>query len=172
MLDFATKSFANIITLFNILFGSLSIIYTINQSYSLAAIFILIAVILDGLDGKIARRLDTESELGKQLDSLCDLVSFGVAPAVLIYAHIYSSHPAEILGLLATLLFIMTGAFRLARFNVLNIKGYFQGIPITMAGGIMALVSIISPILPFFLVWIVMILFSYLMISKIRIPKW
>ena len=78
-------SIANIIILSNITFGTLSLLHSIRGHYTTAAAFILIVVFLDGMDGRVARRLSVSSELGKQLDSLCDLVFFGVAPAFLIY---------------------------------------------------------------------------------------
>ncbi|QGT99410.1 CDP-diacylglycerol--serine O-phosphatidyltransferase [Candidatus Syntrophocurvum alkaliphilum] len=172
MLSFATKSLANTITLINILLGSLAIIYIINQHYNIAAILIIIAVFMDGLDGKVARKFQITSDLGKQLDSLCDLVSFGVAPAILIYAKVFNQHSLEILGIVFTLLFVMCGAFRLARFNTLNIPDHFIGIPITFAGFIIAAISFAFVELPFIVSIILLFILSYLMISNIRVPKW
>ena len=120
-------------TLLNIIFGSLSLVYTLNNEYSTAAIFILLAVLMDSLDGRIARKLDISSQFGKELDSLCDLVSFGVAPSLLVYSQVLDPYVYS-LGLVAAILYIVCGAFRLARFNVLNMSDSFMGIPITMAG--------------------------------------
>jgi CDP-diacylglycerol--serine O-phosphatidyltransferase len=108
--------------------------------------------------------------MGKELDSLCDLVSFGVAPAILIYSQVFSEYPG-IIGLITAILFIICGALRLARFNVLNTSGYFVGIPITMAGALMVLISILSVHLPYIVIVLLMLLLSYLMISNIKVRK-
>lgn len=170
MLSFLNKSFANTITLCNIIFGSLSLVYTLNQEFSTAAIFILIAVVMDGLDGRVARRLDISSQMGKELDSLCDLVSFGVAPAILVYSQVL--HPfIYSIGLLAAIFYIVCGAFRLARFNVLNLSGYFVGIPITLAGTIMAIISFFSASLPSTLILVALLFLAVLMVSNFKVPK-
>ncbi len=106
MADLVTKRFANCITILNIVFGSTSIIYTMSQDYKTAALLILMAVLMDSLDGKVARRLQTSSDLGRELDSLCDMVSFGVAPAVLLYSQVLLD-PYNYLGLVFALLFII-----------------------------------------------------------------
>src|SRR5690625_2336866 len=76
---------ANGITLMNLSFGVMAIIFVVNGSEKLALLFILLAALFDRFDGKVARKFNIESASGKELDSLCDLVSFGVAPALLIY---------------------------------------------------------------------------------------
>lgn len=159
----------NIITLSNLLLGILSLLYTMNQQYQTAAILILAAVFLDGMDGRIARRLNVETNFGKELDSLCDLVSFGVAPALLVY----DKYLQEIgfFGLLIALSFALCGAVRLARFNVMNIKTYFIGVPITIAGGIMAITILLSSILPAFIFPYLTVSLAYLMVSNFKIPK-
>jgi len=164
------KSWANTITLINIVFGSLSLVCTINNDYNNAAILILLAVIMDGLDGRIARRLGIISELGKELDSLCDLVSFGVAPALLIYSQVLVAFPYEV-GLIAAILFIMCGALRLARFNVMNIKDYFVGVPITLAGAIIAAVSFMTCCLSEYLVLGIVVFLSIMMVSTVKVRK-
>jgi CDP-diacylglycerol---serine O-phosphatidyltransferase len=170
LLDFMSKRTANTITLINLVFGSLSLIATLNQNYVLAAILILAAVVMDGLDGRIARRLGVMSEMGKELDSLCDLVSFGVAPALLLYSQVLNLFPAY-LGLVAAVLYIVCGAFRLARFNVLNIKEYFVGVPITLAGTILALVSLIAVHMSEYLILGLVLFLAFMMISNIRVRK-
>ncbi|MGS0764577.1 CDP-diacylglycerol--serine O-phosphatidyltransferase [Syntrophomonas curvata] len=170
MADLVTKRFANFITLLNIVFGSTSIIYTMSKDYKAAALLILMAALMDGLDGKVARRLQTSSDLGRELDSLCDMVSFGVAPAVLLYSQVLLD-PYNHLGLLIALLFIICGAYRLARFNALNLSGYFLGLPITIAGGILALLSLAAGYLHPFAVLMLLPVLSLFMISTVRIPK-
>lgn len=170
MLDLLNKSCANTITLLNIIFGTLSLIYTMRGDFNTAAIFILLAVLMDSLDGKVARRLDIMSQLGKELDSLCDLVSFGVAPALLIYAQVLDPYIFS-LGVLAAVLYIVCGAFRLARFNVLNISDYFIGIPITMAGAIVAVISLLAAWLPSTLILAILLLLAIMMVSNFKVPK-
>ena len=75
----------SIFTLANLLFGFLALILVIDENYTIAAAMILVSVLMDSLDGKVARRLSVSSDFGKELDSLSDLVSFGVAPAILTY---------------------------------------------------------------------------------------
>lgn len=170
MADLVTKRFANFITFLNIIFGSMSIIYTMSKDYKMAAILILMAAVMDSMDGKIARRLQISSDLGRELDSLCDMVSFGVAPAVLLYSQVLLA-PYNNLGLAIALIFIICGAYRLARFNVLNLSGYFLGLPITIAGGILALLSLIAGYLHPLVILVLLFALSLFMISTVRIPK-
>ncbi len=171
MQSLVNKGSANTITLLNIIFGSLAIIQTLNEKYLAAAIFILLAVFMDGIDGRVARKFGIMSDMGKQLDSLCDLVSFGVAPAILIYSQLLYDLPL-LLGIIAALIYIMCGAFRLARFNVLNIKDHFIGVPITLAGLIMAVISLLAGYLNSYLALAMVVLLALLMVSKIQIPKY
>lgn len=170
MLDFMSKGSANTVTLINIVFGSLSLISTLHGNHKAAALFILLAVVMDGMDGRIARKFGISSEMGKELDSLCDLVSFGVAPALLLYSQVMFIFP-YMFGLIAAVLYIVCGAFRLARFNVLNIKEYFVGIPITLAGTLLAFVSLLASFISVNLILIVVVFLSYMMISNIKVPK-
>jgi CDP-diacylglycerol--serine O-phosphatidyltransferase len=124
----------NLLTSMNLLLGFLSILASVEGNFERAAWAILLASIFDMLDGRVARLTNTTSKFGVEYDSLCDLVSFGVAPAIMIY---YSSlKPFGRLGIVAALVFALCGALRLARFNVMAEvlpKSYFQGLPIPMA---------------------------------------
>jgi len=160
----------NAVTLANLLFGIVSLIYTMNQQYQIAATAILLAMVLDGMDGKIARKLDVTSNFGKELDSLCDLVSFGVAPALLVYST--SLQNMGHIGLIIALNFALCGAIRLARFNVINITTHFIGIPITFAGSLIALAILLSNKLPLIVFPLLTILLSYLMVSNLKVPKY
>lgn len=173
MANLITKNFTNMITLLNLLFGSLSILYTLKGEYTSSAIFIILAVVMDSLDGRVARILHTTSELGKELDSLCDLVSFGVAPSILIYTQVFSNYDGYTAktAMLLTLLYILCGALRLARFNVLKCKDFFLGIPITLAGAIMALISLFSFFLPGIAILLIMLALAFFMVSNLRVPK-
>lgn len=160
----------NAITLANLLLGVVSLVYTMNQQYPIAATAILLAMVLDGMDGKVARKLDVTSNFGKELDSLCDLVSFGVAPAILVYSS--SLQNMGHIGLLIAVNFALCGAVRLARFNVLNISTHFIGVPITFAGSLMALAILLSNKLPLIVFPILTLLLSYLMVSNLKVPKY
>jgi CDP-diacylglycerol--serine O-phosphatidyltransferase len=126
----------------NLFLGFWAVILSLHGRYSEAALLIGGAIVLDMLDGRIARLTGTTSEFGGELDSLCDAVSFGVAPALLVYLWAFSSTPRW--GWIAAFVFLMCGVFRLARFNVQrhSVDGrYFVGLPIPMgAAQIAALV--------------------------------
>ncbi|ABW18279.1 CDP-diacylglycerol--serine O-phosphatidyltransferase [Alkaliphilus oremlandii] len=162
----------NIFTLFNLSLGVLSIINILAENYYVAALFILLAALTDRFDGSLARRFDVESDLGKELDSLCDLISFGVAPAILVWANHLIGY--GIIGMIITVLFPVAGAYRLARYNVTEFAGVYIGIPITIAGGIVALANLYSinyNVNIYFFIFI-MVFLSYAMVSqKIRLKK-
>lgn len=129
----------NLMTTANMFFGFFAIIQAIKGQYQFASYAIVAAAFFDQLDGRVARITNSTSQFGAEYDSLCDLVSFGVAPALLLY--LWSLHPFGRLGWVVSFLFAACGALRLARFNVQkNIveKAYFQGLPIPMAAGIVA----------------------------------
>ncbi|KAB2954324.1 CDP-diacylglycerol--serine O-phosphatidyltransferase [Heliorestis acidaminivorans] len=160
----------NAFTLANLLLGILSLVYTMDGNFRLAAVMILLSMVLDGMDGKVARKLDVTSPFGKELDSLSDLVSFGVAPAILVYAAIMSE-PYGIVGLVIAITFALCGAVRLAKFNIMNISTHFLGIPITVAGPLMAIFTLVSDHLPLIFFPSAMLLLAGFMISNIKIPK-
>ncbi len=118
----------------NIMCGFFSIVSTFNGEYVQAALFIILANLLDGVDGFAARLTKTTSQFGVELDSLADVVSFGVAPAILVY--FWALVPWGNWGWLAACTYVVCGALRLARFNVQTrnvFKGYFVGLPIPAA---------------------------------------
>ncbi len=126
--------------------GYYSIIAGINGKFEIAAISIFIAALLDGLDGRVARLTNTQSEFGEQYDSLSDLISFGLAPSLLMYnwsLHSFVNvHPlmAKIAWLVA-FIYAVSGALRLARFNVqigTIDKAYFQGLPSPAAAALLS----------------------------------
>ncbi len=129
----------NLFTLMNLFFGFYSVVCAINGQFKTAAVAILIAAVFDALDGKIARATHTLSRFGAEFDSLADLVSFGVAPAVMMY--LWTLKPMGRPGWLAAFLFVACGALRLARFNTnldQSSDGYFVGLPIPAAAGMNA----------------------------------
>lgn len=112
----------------------------VEQDFGRAAVMILFAGVFDMLDGRVARITKTGSEFGVQLDSLVDMVCFGVAPALLLYA--WGIHVLGTAGLVAAFAFVLCGAFRLARFNITHgdgkVRSFSQGLTITTAGGTVA----------------------------------
>ena len=126
-------------TVGNIFCGYLSLDFAIKQSFATAAVLIFVAGFLDGIDGRVARMTRTTSAFGEQLDSLADVVSFGVAPSFLVYRWGLSGF--DRLGLAASFLFLVCGACRLARFNVqahVVDKRFFVGLPIPASAGTLA----------------------------------
>ncbi|HHY26920.1 MAG TPA: CDP-diacylglycerol--serine O-phosphatidyltransferase [Desulfitobacterium dehalogenans] len=160
----------SVFTLGNLFFGFLAILWTMNGEYKMAAGFILFSVLMDSMDGKVARKLSVSSDFGKELDSLCDVVSFGVAPAVLTYKVLLAAHMG-FWGILLAAAFVMCGAVRLARFNILNITTHFLGVPITFAGGLMALLILFHKSLPWVIFPVVLAILAFLMVSTIKVPK-
>jgi len=192
------KNLPNILTLMNLSFGVLAILVASStEKISLmsrgkdlnfiyfSCLLIVAAAIFDRFDGKLARMLDATSELGKQLDSLCDLVSFGVAPAVIAWKlhfsfAVFAFPGARLAGYTIALLFAMAGAFRLACFNLQEDGGCFYGIPITLAGSLLTLVNLIDTFLlirgefgrlQIGFTAVFMVLLSVLMVSRFRLQK-
>jgi CDP-diacylglycerol--serine O-phosphatidyltransferase len=135
----------NLLTTGSLFAGFYGIIASIDGRYEPAAIAVIIAGVLDGLDGRLARLTNTESEFGKQYDSLSDMVSFGLAPAVIVYQWglvrlaDYGWVWAK-LGWLAAFVYAVAGALRLARFNVrarTTDRRFFEGLPSPSAAGLM-----------------------------------
>jgi len=127
----------SILTVANIFLGYFSILKAFRGEFLDAAIFILIAIVLDKLDGLVARATGTASDFGKELDSLADIVSFGVAPSLLCYA--WGLQDFGRVGSAVAFFFVGCGALRLARFNVqasTQDRRYFMGLPIPMASSL------------------------------------
>jgi CDP-diacylglycerol--serine O-phosphatidyltransferase len=137
-------------------------------------VLIIAAGVLDGLDGRIARLTHSTSKFGEEYDSLADLVSFGVAPAVLAYS--WGLADFHRLGWMVSFLFVVCGSMRLARFNIQTHvvdKRYFVGLPIPMAAGAIATIVLATPERLVSRLWMggllaLTFILSYLMISTIR----
>ncbi len=153
---------ADIITLINALLGFASIILMIRGELDSALVLILVAVIADGADGAVAR-CSGYGTLGANLDSLADVISFGIAPAVAAF---------RISGIFAGL-FLVCGMLRLARFNIAGKKDSFEGIPITSGGFIVALLLILRNYIPYieYSFTLLLVIISLLMVSTIPYPK-
>lgn len=129
----------NLSTTMNLFCGFYAVICSVNQEFTSAATAILIAIVFDALDGKIARATHTTSKFGVEFDSLADVISFGLAPGLLAY--LWALQPMGRIGWLAGFLFMACGALRLARFNtqVGSISSeFFIGLPIPAAAGMVA----------------------------------
>ena len=198
------KQIPNLFTLLNLVFGCLAIILILQTGETLVvqnegtwvaqlpekiwwgSICVGIAAIIDFLDGFVARLFRAESEIGKQLDSLADIVSFGVAPGLILYQLLRISYISEESGLdtsfwalAPALLFPCAGAYRLARFNTDNTQRYgFRGVPIPAAGLVVASLPLIllynyfdlvTVLLNKWLLYAIIVLLSFLMISNLSL---
>ena len=167
----------NMCTSSNLVFGMCSILSTYSGNLVWGSIFILLALVADGLDGRTARFFGVASEMGKEMDSLCDLGSFGIAPAFLAWAFVLHNH--GILGIVVAIFFAICGMWRLARFNVNAsvVHGYFMGLAIPAGGNIVAMTTLlfvqlgIDP-MTFGLAYpIVMAFVGWLMVSHVHYPN-
>ena len=155
----------------------------VNGRYDLAPWLIIIAMLFDAYDGRLARYFNATSRLGCELDSLCDVTTFGIAPAMLVGGLL--QHRSPMLGWLLGFLFVSAAVYRLARFNAMveegtDSKQYFTGLPTTGAGGMVAALvilheyliyrshssNIILEILP-----IVSVILSVLMVTRVKFPN-
>ena len=137
----------SVLTIIGVCLGISSIKFSLDQNYSLAVILILFAALLDGLDGRVARLIDGATEFGKELDSLTDFVSFGIAPALILYFWELKNYGK--IGWAITLIFSVCCVLRLARFNLTKINkeemwriNFFEGVP-SPAGAILVLLPLI-----------------------------
>ena len=166
----------NLLTIIGVCLGISSIKFALDQNYSLAVIFIVFASILDALDGRIARLIKGTTEFGKELDSLTDFVSFGIAPAFILYFWELKNYGK--IGWAITLIFSVCCVLRLARFNLTKISeeaegklNYFEGVP-SPAGAGLALLPLVYELselkfnidikstTPFFVVIVALLLIS------------
>ena len=167
----------NMCTSSNLVFGMCSILSTYSGNLVWGSIFILLALVADGLDGRTARFFGVASEMGKEMDSLCDLGSFGIAPAFLAWAFVLHNH--GILGIVVAIFFAICGMWRLARFNVNAsvVHGYFMGLAIPAGGNIVAMTTLlfvqlgIDPMTYGIAYPIVMAFVGWLMVSHVHYPN-
>jgi len=143
----------NMVTTANLLSGFLSMTYSFNGEFAKACWFIVIGAVCDSLDGRIARMARATSPFGVQYDSLSDLISFGTAPAILLFA--FALHNAASFGVSVAGIYVICAALRLARFNVgvddpspsqlkKIRKGYFQGLPSPASAGLIVTAVLIQ----------------------------
>jgi len=165
----------NLFTTGNLFCGFWAIIGVFQEDYFYAAVAILLASVFDALDGKVARLSGSTSKFGVQYDSLADLVSFGMAPAVLAFS--WALRPYGRFGWLAAFLFVVCGALRLARFNVMAAAGdtkYFKGLPIPAAASVIALTILVylrlieTAWVKDIVILVMIYVLAFLMVSNIR----
>ncbi|WP_286821579.1 CDP-diacylglycerol--serine O-phosphatidyltransferase [Mitsuokella sp. UBA4253] len=167
----------NMCTSSNLVFGMCSILSTYSGNLVWGSIFILLALVADGLDGRTARFFGVASEMGKEMDSLCDLGSFGIASAFLAWAFVLHNH--GFLGVVVAIFFAICGMWRLARFNVNAsvVHGYFMGLAIPAGGNIVAMTTLlfvelgVDPMAFGIAYPIVMAFVGWLMVSHVHYPN-
>ena len=167
-------------TFANALCGFFSVIETLDENYTFAALFIILAACMDFCDGRLARIFGSTSVLGMELDSLCDAVSFCFAPAILLYS--WSLYQLTLFGMVVLGLFLCCGLFRLARFNIITAEQNrsFVGLPTTIAAFFCANLVLYEQwiahslfkvfLKPDYIAFIVTII-ALLMISSIKFPS-
>lgn len=166
---------ANFLTCLSLACGFISIIFSLESHFTFASLAIIFSVIFDGLDGQVAQLNPGPSDFGKELDSLVDVISFGIAPAVLGYTFVYREFHFVATG--ALFIYLVCSVTRLAKYNITpkeELIKYFTGLPTTASGGVLASFILVfrrfseklPPERPIF-ICLVLIL-SYLMISKVK----
>jgi len=180
----------NILTLIGVCIGLSSIKFALDSKYEIAIIAIIFAGVIDGLDGRIARLIKGTSKVGKELDSLTDVISFGVAPAFIMY--FWSLNNLGKFGWLLCLIYVVCVALRLARFNVQSNEesswkdNFFEGVP-SPAGGILVLMPLMyslselkflninyNYVVPVFFIFVSLLLISKVptySLKKIVVPR-
>jgi CDP-diacylglycerol--serine O-phosphatidyltransferase len=168
----------NLVTTASLFCGFFAVISAIGGNYYQAALSILLAAVLDGADGRIARLTKTTSAFGVQYDSLSDLIAFGLAPAVLVF--LWALKPFDRFGWIAAFLYLVCGALRLARFNVQVGQvgnNYFVGLPIPAAASIVATTILFiyqmggTGSTGYLVILIMIYVLSFLMVSNIPYPS-
>ena len=164
---------ADVFTLINVALGLVSIVFSINNNFNYAAYLLLAAVAFDYLDGKIAKTMHQQRTFGKELDSLSDTVSFGVAPAIfgfsLMQLRSHSNQLQFTFSIIAFTIFLFCGILRLARYNIMDMKGSFEGMPITLNGIIIPLAYFLSVPIKFYPY--IYLGLGVLMVSSIRVKR-
>jgi len=159
---------ANLVTLLSLWGAVFAILLVVRGEYEAAARLLLVCTALDGMDGSLARILKLSSAFGRELDSLADLVAFGVAPAVL--AATAHGQSGGVMIQVAAALFASAGALRLARYNMEGGGGGFSGLPITAAGTALTALCLIPHDFPELVYVLATVGLSFLMVSRVPFP--
>lgn len=161
------------VTAANIAVGFVAMLLVVEQKYDRAVYLLVLAVILDMLDGKLARWLHATSQFGKHLDSFCDVSSFGVAPALLIYHA--ALRPLGAFGVAVALVYLLAGVYRLARFNLVSDahrkSRQTLGVPIPIGAGYLMTLTLMRDRIPAFVAVAVILLLALSMVSRWRLPS-
>lgn len=178
------KNIANICSLMNAVCGLFVILilscYSNFYYVNIACVFILFGVFFDSIDGNLARKFNCTSELGRQLDSFADLITFGIAPICMYIAMDRSFHTFEVnlIKIIIGIFYILCAVYRLAKFNVSSNDSYFTGLPTTASGLILScLVLLINNILSysilvnFHIIDLSILLLAFLMVSPFKVNK-
>ncbi|MCL6517773.1 CDP-diacylglycerol--serine O-phosphatidyltransferase [Alicyclobacillus sp.] len=166
------KIVPSLLTIGNLVLGMVALVLALQGFTADAALLVVIGMVLDGMDGRVARWLRAESAFGKELDSLSDIVTFGVAPALIMYEVVLQNEGWA--GLVLAALFPVCGALRLARFNIQTKSAhYFVGLPITAAGGILSTMALYKNVLypAEVILPLGMLVLALLMVSRVRYPN-
>lgn len=180
---------ANFLSILSLLCGFISMIFSLESHFTFASWAIILSVVFDGLDGQIARRNPIPSEFGRELDSLVDVISFGIAPSLLGYIFLWRDF--YLWAALALFIYLLCSVLRLARYNVApkgRLTNYFIGLPTTASGGVLVsfiliyrkkedmfvpefLPALLSPkFIP--IIFLLLVLFlAYLMVSAVKYPN-
>lgn len=146
-----TRLLPNVVTLVGLIIGVSSIRFALDSAWEKSVYCILIATIIDGLDGRVARMLNATSHFGAELDSLCDFVNFGLSPALLLYLWSFQQYEYKVISWASIMLFVVCMAIRLARFNTAIVETgtdpkkdsrFFTGVP-APSGALLALIPMI-----------------------------
>lgn len=154
----------DLFTFMNMFMGLIAILLIINEEYFFAIVALLFAVAFDYLDGKLAKLFRREGEFGKQLDSLADTISFGVAPAIFGFSLIQTNF-----AIIVFALFLFAGVLRLARYNIMEFSGEFAGMPITVNGVVIPLIYIFK--VPAEAYPYIYLFLAILMVSPLKVKK-
>ncbi|MEK9727836.1 MAG: CDP-alcohol phosphatidyltransferase family protein [Candidatus Margulisiibacteriota bacterium] len=158
----------NFFSLLNILFGCFGLFFALNSQFRFSALFLVMCVIFDAIDGSIARRLNASTTFGARLDTIADFVSFGLLPAMIIF--VFLKDQFFVISIVLGLIYLFATAFRLVRFSSTGHSDYFEGVPSPFAASIVMFskISVLFNSVPVFSA--IVIFMSLLMVSKLPYP--
>ncbi len=179
------KQIPNLCSILNACFGVMAILFSLlhqtKTSIFVACIFILIGVFFDTIDGALARNFHAESEMGKELDSFADLITFGVAPVTVFLArHTLGSDHIHFMQIIIATFYVACAMYRLARYNTSEAKDYFEGVPTTLSGLLLSVYVCLSNVfledvshnnLYTIISFAIIILLGVLMVSKFKVNR-
>lgn len=167
------KFIPNILTLLNGFSGGLALVSAIEGNALMTLIWVLVGVFFDSIDGMVARAFNATSEIGKQLDSLCDVITFGLVPGYIIYKYLYECLPYEFVPLsLLGFLITLAAIYRLARFNITSSSQLdFEGLPTPAFAVFVVGIPFIPWALDYTIIIALVALLTLLMVSKWMLPS-